>query len=134
MPNIKLELVSQLKKFANCSIDISDGLISDLDKLINNQKLSYKLNLKDIPISNNLKKVLKLKKFSKIKYISRGDDYQILFTASNAKSGIIKNISSKLGVKITKIGIIQNDLFKSSIVDENNAVITVKNKGYLHKF
>ena len=134
MPNIKLELVSQLKKFANCSIDISDGLISDLDKLINNQKLSYKLNLKDIPISNNLKKVLKLKKFSKIKYISRGDDYEILFTASNAKSGIIKNISSKLGVKITKIGIIQNDLFKSSIVDENNAVITVKNKGYLHKF
>ena len=43
MPNIKLELVSQLKKFANCSIDISDGLISDLDKLINNQ--NYHTNL-----------------------------------------------------------------------------------------
>ena len=38
--------------------------------------------LKDIPISDNLKKVLDFKKLSKINYISNGDDYQILFTAS----------------------------------------------------
>ena len=56
MPNIQLKLTDQIKKFANTSIDISDGLLADLDKMINNQKLSYKLFLKDIPISNNLKK------------------------------------------------------------------------------
>ena len=134
MPNIKLKLASQLKKFAHSSIDISDGLLTDLDKLINDQKLSYKLNLKDIPVSSNLKNILKLKKLSKINFISRGDDYQILFTAPRTKSGIIKKISSKLGIKITKIGMIQNNLFKSLIVDENNAEITVKNKGYFHKF
>jgi thiamine-monophosphate kinase len=133
-PNIKLKLTNQLKNFANSSIDISDGLLSDLDKLINNQNLSYKLNLDKIPISNNLKKVLKSKKLSKINIISRGDDYQILFTASQAKSTIIKKISSKIGVKITKIGIIQNKSLKSSIIDQYNKVLTVKNKGYLHKF
>ena len=134
MPNIKIQLANQLKKFANSSIDVSDGLLTDLDKLINNQKLSYKLNLKNIPISNNLKKTLKIKKLSKINFISRGDDYQVIFTASKSKSGIIKKISSNLGVKITKIGIIQNKSLKSSIIDQNNAVIAVKNKGYLHKF
>ena len=36
--------------------------------------------------------------------------------------------------KITKIGKIQNKSYKSSIFDTNNTVITVKNKGYLHKF
>ena len=56
MPNIQLKLIDQIKKFANTSIDISDGLLADLDKMINNQKLSYKLFLEDIPISNNLKK------------------------------------------------------------------------------
>ena len=134
MPDIKLELANEIKNFANTSIDISDGLLADLDKLINNQKLSYKLNLKNIPISNNLKKVLKLKNLSKINFISRGDDYQVLFTASKVKAGIIKRISSRLGVKITKIGIIQNKPLKSLIIDHNNAVITLKNKGYLHKF
>tara|TARA_B100001250_G_C19753250_1_gene768825 strand:- start:234 stop:1193 length:960 start_codon:yes stop_codon:yes gene_type:complete len=134
MPNIKINLANQLKKFADSSIDISDGLLADLEKLINNQKLSYKVNLKDIPISMNLRKVLKTKKLSKINFISQGDDYQVLLTAPKSKSGIIKRISNKLGVKITKIGKIQNKSLKSSIIDQNNAVITVKNKGYLHKF
>ena len=134
MPDIKLKLADKLKKFAHSSIDISDGILADLNKLINNQKLSYKLKLTDIPISKNLKKVLASKKLSKINFISRGDDYQILFTAPKSKSRIINNISSKLGLKITKIGIIQNKSLKSSIIDHNNRVISVKNTGYFHKF
>ena len=47
---------------------------------------------------------------------------------------IIKKISLKSGVKITKIGTIQKNNEESSIVDHNNAVIKHKNKGYLHKF
>jgi thiamine-monophosphate kinase len=134
LPSIKMKLANQLKKFANSSIDISDGLLTDLDKLINNQELSYKLILNDIPISKNLKKVLKSKKLSKINFISNGDDYQVLFTAPKSKSEIIKRISSSIGVKITKIGLIQNKSLKSAIIDQNNTVIELKNKGYFHKF
>ena len=134
MPNIQLKLAHQLDKFANTSIDISDGLLADLDKMINCQKLSYKIDLKNIPISNNLKKVLNLKKLSKINYISNGDDYQVLFTASNDKKRIIKKISSNFRIKVTKIGIIQSINKKSSIVDHNNIQITLKNKGYFHQF
>ena len=134
MPNIQLKLIDQINKFANTSIDISDGLLADLDKMINNQKLSYKLFLKDMPISDNLKKVLDFKKLSKINYISNGDDYQILFTASKNKIGIIKKIASNCRVKLTKIGSIQSYVKKSSIVDDKNVKISLKNKGYFHKF
>ena len=134
MPNIQLQLTDQIKKFANTSIDVSDGLLADLDKMINNQKLSYKLFLDDIPISNNLKKLLDLKKLSKINYISNGDDYQVLFTASKNKMRIIKKIASNCRVKLTKIGSIQSHIEKSSIIDDKNRKITLKNKGYFHKF
>ena len=134
MPSIQLRLTDQIKKFANTSIDISDGLLADLDKMINNQNLSYKLFLEDIPISNNLKKIIDLKKLSKINYISNGDDYQILFTASKNKMGIIKKIASNCRVKLTKIGSIQSYVKKSSIVDDKNVKISLKNKGYFHKF
>jgi len=134
MPNIQLKLTEQIKKFANTSIDISDGLLADLDKMINNQKLSYKLLLKDIPISNNLNKILNLKKLSKINYVSNGDDYQVLFTASKNKTRIIKKIASNCGVKLTKIGLIQSYDKKSSIIDDKNVQIILKNKGYFHKF
>ena len=116
------------------SIDISDGLLTDLDKMINSQKLSYKLFLKDIPISNNLKKVLELKKLSKINFISNGDDYQVLFTASKNKMRIIKKIAYNCRVKLTKIGSIQSLVEKSSIIDDKNRQITLINKGYFHKF
>jgi thiamine-monophosphate kinase len=134
MPNIQLKLTNQIKKFANTSIDISDGLLADLDKMINNQKLSYKLFLDDIPISNNLKKIIDLKKLSKINYISNGDDYQVLFTASKDKMRIIKKIASNSRVKLTKIGSIQRYIKKSSIVDHKNREISLKNKGYFHQF
>jgi len=134
MPNIQLKLTNQIMKFANTSIDISDGLIADLDKMINNQKLSYKLFLDDIPISNNLKKVLDLKKLLKINCVSNGDDYQVLFTASKNKTRIIKKIAAIYRVKLTKIGSIQSNTKKSLIVNSKNVEISLKNKGYFHKF
>ena len=134
MPNIQLQLADKIKKFANTSIDISDGLLADLDKMINNQKLSYKLFLKDIPISSNLKKVLDFKKLLKINSVSNGDDYQVLFTASKNKMRIIKKIAINSGVKLTKIGSIQRYIKKSSIIDDKNVQIILKNKGYFHKF
>jgi len=134
MPNIQLQLIDQIKKFANTSIDISDGLLADLDKMINNQKLSYKLFLEKIPISNNLKKVLYLKKLPKMNYVSNGDDYQILFTASKNKRRIIKKIAFNCRVKLTKIGSIQSHDEKSSIIVDKKVQFTLKNKGYFHNF
>ena len=134
MPDLQIGLIGQIKKFANTSIDVSDGLLADLEKMINSQKISYKIFLNKIPISNNLKKVLVKNKLSKINYISNGDDYQILFTASKDKRRIIERISSKYRIKITQIGSIESFAKKSSIINSKNTPIGLKNKGYLHKF
>ena len=133
-PNLHINITKKLLSIANTSIDISDGLIADLEKLINNQKLSYKLYLNDIPISKNLNKLIDLKIIKKIKSVSCGDDYQILFTASPSKSRIISKISRSLGVKISKIGKICTHNRRSQIIDEKNKKIALKNKGYFHRF
>ena len=102
--------------------------------MLNTQKLSYKIYLKNIPISNKLKKLIDLKKLSKIDFISNGDDYQVLFTASKNKRRIIKRISSNFRIKLTQIGSIQSIQKKSSIIDDKNRIIGLKNKGYFHQF
>ena len=134
LPNVPFKLTKKLLSFANTSIDISDGLIADLEKLINKQKLSYKLDLASIPISKNLSKFLILKKLSKISYISQGDDYQILFTANPSKSRIISKTAKSLGIKISKIGKICIASQKSEIIDEKGKKIDVNLKGFYHKF
>jgi thiamine-monophosphate kinase len=134
LPNLHLRLSSKLLSFANTSIDISDGLFADLDKLINKQKLSYKLDLGSVPISKNLNKLLIQKKLDKISFVSQGDDYQILFTANSSKSRIINKIAKSLRIKISKIGKICSSLQKSQIFDQKGNKIAIKNKGYSHRF
>ena len=134
LPTLHLSLIKKLTSFANTSIDISDGLIVDLEKLINEQKLSYKLFLNNIPISSNLNYLITSKKLNKMSFISRGDDYEILFTANPSKSRIISRTAKFLGVKISKIGKICSYKEKSEIIDQKGDKISTKHKGYYHRF
>ena len=133
-PEVRYSLIGYLNKFATSSIDLSDGLISDLEKLTNVQKNSYHLFFDEIPISKNLAAVIKQKNLSKKNLISKGDDYQILFTANVKHRTFIKNISFLKKLKITRIGKILNSRHKSSIVDRNGHQIKINYKGYFHTF
>ena len=133
-PSLYLKFSKKLNTFANTSIDISDGLVTDLEKLINKQNLSYKLFIDRVPISNQLKKLISSKKIKKKFCVSNGDDYQILFTAKPSKNRIIISIAKSLGVKISKIGKICSPSTKSVILDQKGMKIKLKTKGYVHKF
>ena len=133
-PEIQIKLANELSKFANSSIDISDGLIDDLKKMLNKQKLSYKILEEKIPVSKNLHTYLKKNNLNKSKFISNGDDYQILFTAGVDKSRIIKSTSKKLGIKISKIGKIRRINEKPVIIDKKGQLLLIKSSGYIHQF
>ena len=133
-PEIQIKLTKELIKFANSSIDLSDGLIDDLAKMINKQKLSYQLWEEKIPLSKHLLNYLKKNNLKKSNFISNGDDYQILFTAGSDKSRIIQSTSKKLGIKITKIGKIILNNKKSSIITKKGKYLLIKNSGYKHQF
>ena len=133
-PDIKYSLIKFIQKFAHSTIDISDGLLSDLNKMINKQNLSYKIYLNKVPISKNLLYILKKNKLLKKNFISNGDDYQVLFSASKSNRRIIENYSKRNNENITRIGKIIKNKGISSLVDINNSIISLKNKGYSHKF
>ena len=133
-PDIKINLAKTLLKFANTSIDISDGLIADLEKMINCQNLSYQISNDAVPISKSLVNLIKNKRLNKSNLISQGDDYQILFTASPSKARIVRLKSKNLSIKITKIGKITSGNKKSIIFDQKGKQIVIKNKGYTHQF
>jgi thiamine-monophosphate kinase len=133
-PDLPLNLTKYLLKFANSSIDVSDGLIDDLTKMINKQNLSFHLFEKKIPVSTQLNNLIKKERLNKINLISKGDDYQILFTADVNKTRIIQKASKTTGIKITKIGKIITGKDRSFIFDEKGKQIQAKSKGYIHRF
>ena len=133
-PDLPLNLTKYLLKFANSSIDVSDGLIDDLLKMINRQNLSFHLFEKKIPISSKLDNFIEKQKLNKINLISNGDDYQVLFTAGIDKARIIQNASKTTGIKITKIGKIVSGKDRSLIFDQKGKQIQAKSRGYIHQF
>ncbi|MDC0854915.1 thiamine-phosphate kinase [Candidatus Pelagibacter sp.] len=133
-PEIQIKLTRKLLEFANSSIDISDGLIDDLKKMMNKQKLSYKIFEEKIPISKNLLNYIKKNNSKKTDFVSNGDDYQILFTASADKSRIISSTSKNLGIKISKIGKICLNNKKSIIINQKGEHLLIKKQGYKHQF
>jgi len=133
-PKLQTKLCDHLFKFANTSIDISDGLIDDLKKMINRQNFSFKLYEKKLPVSLNLERLIKHKNLKKMDVVSNGDDYQILFTANTNKERIIKNISKKTGIKITKIGKIISNKNRSVVINAKGKQIKAIKKGYIHQF
>lgn len=133
-PQLPFNIHSSIKKIANTSMDISDGLISDMSKLINKQKLSFEIDINKIPISNMLKSYLKKHNKKKDRYLFKGDDYQILFTSSKKNRNFIKNISRKMNQKITIIGKINKRFKKNSLLLDNKPINLVNFQGYSHKF
>ena len=133
-PNLPYKIYKEIHKFANTSMDISDGLITDMNKLINKQKLSFEINVNKIPISKNLEFYLKKYKKLKTQYLFNGDDYQILFTASKKKRLLIKSVGKKMNQKFTIIGKINNGYKKNSVKLDNKPLNLSKFKGYSHKF
>ena len=98
-PKAQIKLGLELVDIASSAIDISDGLIQDLNLICKSSDVGADVHLSMVPTSVE-NKTLEL--------INSGDDYQICFTASEDKSVKVNNISKRLGVHITEIGKITN--------------------------
>ena len=134
MPDLPTKISTKLIKFANSSIDISDGLFGDLTKLINTSNLYFRLDVEKIPISSKLKTYLVKTNKKKISFISKGDDYQILFTSSKSNRRYIKSLFKRMNQKVTLIGDLTNEIKSNQIIYNKNLIKHSYNEGYSHNF
>ena len=107
-------------------IDISDGLIQDSTHLARNSKLSVELNLSKIPVPN-LNNIDKKQILNSALY--GGDDYELLFSCNPVHEKFLKKLSSKINLKLTKIGVFK-ELKKDFLYFKNN--LTKPKESYLH--
>ena len=134
LPELPIILCKYLIKIANSSIDISDGLFADLNKLINNQKIGYIVYLDKIPISKNLNNYLKNNNKKSLNFVSKGDDYQILFTSSKKNRTYIKKLAKRINLRITQIGNFTNIYKQRKIISNKKHLKSLNYQGYSHKF
>ncbi len=82
-PTPRLALGKVLKNIASSCIDISDGLLADLQHILQASQVGAQLDTNKIPFSSALKR---LKKEQRLSFaLNGGDDYELLFTIAPEK-------------------------------------------------
>lgn len=127
-PRIKAGLA--LRGIASAAIDISDGLVADLEKIIQASGVGAKIYADQLPLSENLKQYCAFKKAWNYALTS-GDDYELCFTVPHKKSSQLKKLFKKLDCEYRCIGkIIEERTFL--VVDDQHQALKIIKKGYEH--
>ena len=101
-PVPRVELGIHLREIASSAIDVSDGLLGDLQHILKQSQVDAEVALDQIPKSAILRK--QDANIQNQFAACGGDDYEICFTASIAQRNAIDQISKSLNLPLTRIG------------------------------
>ncbi|MEQ9620056.1 MAG: thiamine-phosphate kinase [Deltaproteobacteria bacterium] len=133
-PEPRLALGKELAErgLATSMIDVSDGLLLDLERITVNQGLGAEVRLTDVPVSADYDEFVS--RYSGDRYelaLSGGEDYELLFTSPSENSEQIDKLSHSLDLSITEIGrVTSEDLVR--VIDANGDEISLNRRGFVH--
>lgn len=101
-PEPQIELGLRLRGLANACIDLSDGLLADLEHLARASGLGAEILLDKLPASPCLASLPDKERWSL--QLGGGDDYQLCFTVPEAAAPQLEEIASCLGIRLSPVG------------------------------
>ena len=131
-PRLKLGRELALGGAVTSMIDVSDGLMLDLERITVQKGLGASIYAEKLPVSAEYKSCVK--DYSDDVYelaLSGGEDYELLFTTPEENSGRVYEIASLTGAAITQIGKV-NTGAAIEVLDSEGEEINLSRKGFVH--
>lgn len=128
---------------ATASIDVSDGLLADLDHICVTSKVAIRLDADAIPLSSAGHNYL-AQGGELTDLLTGGDDYQIAFCAHEASFPVLSAAAKAVNCQLTRIGHVENakvenvknhtgaSVYGTNLVDAEERSMTIKKRGYQH--
>ncbi|MGL4676892.1 MAG: thiamine-phosphate kinase [Brevinema sp.] len=132
-PTPRNNWVSYLKRYPiSSAIDISDGLIEDLQKLCRASKTSFCIEADALPLSEEhigIENLQEHKIFYQKEALIGGEDYELIITSAEIMD---EALALQHGIKISRIGRILSEKDPSFIIYNKNRCLPNQFKGYEH--
>ena len=129
-PPIGLETV--IREFASASMDVSDGLLGDLQKLVEASGVSATVERDQIPLSPQLESHINQSPELWDCVLGGGDDYQCLFTVDPTLVEEFQRVTSTKNIQITAIGEITGESGSDVSLTVNGVPLSQSVKSYRH--
>jgi thiamine-monophosphate kinase len=131
LPQPRLALGERLIGVAHAMLDISDGLIGDLNHLSAVSGVAAVLEAASVPLSPAVRAALASDPALLAPVLGGGDDYELVFTAPRAAEPALAGLAAALALPITTIGRIEAGS-GVRVIDETGRDIAVAASGYQH--
>jgi thiamine-monophosphate kinase len=128
-PTPRLQLGQALLGKAHAAVDISDGLLQDLNHILQASHVGAILYEPLLPVSSALLQVSPEVRQHAI--LSGGEAYELCFTASQSARAQLSEMAQQIGVQLTRIGQIV-EVQGISIFDQDNRLVTPHMFGFDH--
>lgn len=102
-PSARVALGQALRTIASSAMDLSDGLYSDIQHILNRSGVGASIDVSRIPLSQAIKDSCDGATAIQLA-LSGGEDYELLFTVPEAKRGSLDVLLSPYGIPVTCIG------------------------------
>lgn len=128
-PQPRLALGIALRGIASAAIDVSDGLLGDLTHILERSACGAEIELSALPALPVGVDV----ELARQAQLSGGDDYELVFCAPPEHRLRIGEISSQLGLSLTRFGrLIAGDTPRIAVRDTSGNMISINRLGYDH--
>ena len=104
VPNPPVGFGAQLSKFASSALDVSDGLLGDLQHLCDASGEQGVIERDLIPLSAEVTQLVRDRSELWASVLAGGDDYQILFSVSPESAVVLNKVAAETNTHVTRIG------------------------------
>ena len=130
-PEPRIELGGRLRGFARAAIDVSDGLVADLEHILEASAVGAELEWERLPRAQAIARCPDRALASEC-LLAGGDDYELVFTAPSPKRAEIEALGRDLGLPLTRIGVTVRGKPQAKLLDAEDKVLPIPRKGYDH--
>jgi thiamine-monophosphate kinase len=128
-PEPRVALGLQLRGVATSAIDVSDGLLGDLQHVLKRSGVGATVQADALPRSAAL--AAQTSALQRLCMLAGGDDYELLFTAAPAARAAVMQAGAAAGVAVTRIGRI-DAAPGLRVQDAQGALIDIAAAGFDH--
>lgn len=131
LPQPRTNFHEIVQDYASAAMDISDGLVGDLEKLCAASGVSAEIYAEQVPFSEEAKRIIADESIYLKRALTGGDDYEILLTVAPEQVEEFLKSSKDLSFRVTSIGkIIAGEGVK--VFDNSGEAIEFEQTSYIH--